>query len=118
MTTEEVANRLVELCRQDKIDECLAELFAADAKSIEASDAMGPPVTEGLEGIKAKSAMFQSAVEEFHSAQISDPIVAGNSFALTWVLDVTMKGRGRVTMEEVCVYMVKDGKINLEQFFY
>jgi hypothetical protein len=28
-----------------------------------------------------------------------------------------MKGRGRVKMEELCAYEVKDGKIVLEQFF-
>jgi limonene-1,2-epoxide hydrolase len=118
MTTQEVANQLVSLCRQGKIDEVQATLFAGDAKSIEANDMMGPRVVEGLEAIKAKSAAFQAGVEEFHGATISEPIVAGNSFALTWALDATFKGRGRMTIEEVCVYQVKDGKITLEQFFY
>ena len=71
-----------------------------------------------MEAIKAKSVTFQAEVEEFHCATISDPIVAGKSFAITWVLDATFKIRGRMTIEEVCVYQVKDGKIILEQFFY
>jgi len=29
-----------------------------------------------------------------------------------------MKGRGRVKMEEICVYQVKNGKVALEKFFY
>jgi len=33
-------------------------------------------------------------------------------------MDVTMKGMGRVKMEEVCVYKVKDGKVVSEQFFF
>ena len=33
-------------------------------------------------------------------------------------LDVTLEGRGRVTMEELCMYEVDDGKIVAEQFFY
>jgi hypothetical protein len=28
-----------------------------------------------------------------------------------------MKGRGRVKLEEICAYEVKDGKIISEQFF-
>ena len=118
MTTLEVANKMVELCRHGKIDEVQATLFAANAQSIEANEMMGPKVVSGLEGIKAKSVAFQSGVEEFHGATISDPIVAGNSFAITWAMDATFKGRGRMTIEEICAYQVKDGKIILEQFFY
>ena len=118
MTTQEAANRLVELCRQGKMDECQAELYADDVQSIEASDQMGPKVVSGKEGLKAKSVAFQESVEAFHGATISDPIVAGNSFAITWDMDATFKGMGRQAISEVCVYQVKDGKIILEQFFY
>ena len=44
-------------------------------------------------------------------------MIAGNSIAMTLSMDVTMKGRGRLKMEEICVYEVKDGKIAAEQFF-
>jgi limonene-1,2-epoxide hydrolase len=33
-------------------------------------------------------------------------------------MDVTMKGAGRINMEEIAVYEVKDGKIVKEQFFF
>jgi len=56
-------------------------------------------------------------VEKVHSCTASAPLVAGNAIAMTLELDVTMKGRGRMKMEEVCVYEVKDGKIASEQFF-
>ena len=118
LTTKEVANRLVELCRHGKIDDCQAELFAANAVSMEANDSMGPKIVAGLNGIKEKSKLFQSMVEEFHDARISDPVVGGNHFAMSWSMDVTMKGQKRTTMEEVCVYKVTDGKIVMEQFFY
>ncbi len=118
MTTTQVADKLVELCRQGKIDEALKTLFADNAQSIEANEMMGTKVVTGLDAIKAKSAAFQAGVEEFHGAKISDPIIAGNNFAITWAMDATFKGRGRMTIEEVCVYQVKDGKITLEQFFY
>ena len=74
--------------------------------------------TDVLIPLKEKSKAFQAGVEEFHGAVISEPFVAGNSFAITWALDATFKGRGRMTIQEVCAYQVKDGKITLEQFFY
>jgi len=57
-------------------------------------------------------------VEEFHGAKISDPVVGNNYFAVSWWLDTTMKGRGRMQMEEICLYHVQNGKIVMEQFFY
>lgn len=118
LTTEEVADRLVEICRAGKIDEALVELFSPNSVSVEANEMMGPKIVTGLAALKEKSKLFQSMLEEFHGAKISDPIVAGNHFAITWSLDATMKGQKRSTMDEVCVYKVEDGKIVLEQFFY
>ena len=118
MTTRDVANQLVELCRFGKIDEAQEILFAETIQSVEANEMMGAKIVAGLEAVKAKSVAFQEGVETFHGAEISDPIVAGNSFAITWKMDATFKGRGRMIIEEVCVYQVKDGKIVLEQFFY
>lgn len=118
MTTTSIAQQLVDLCRQGKIDEAQSSLFASDAQSIESSEMMGPKVVQGLDAIKAKAAAFQAGVETFHEAKISDPIIAGNNFAITWALDATFKQGGRMTIEEVCVYQVKDEKIVLEHFFY
>jgi hypothetical protein len=33
-------------------------------------------------------------------------------------MEVTMKGVGRIKMDEICVYKVEGGKIVKEQFFY
>lgn len=118
MTTAEVANQLVNLCRQGKNGEAISSLYAENIESVEANEMMGPKVQHGMEAILAKHNAFEESVEEFHNAEISKPLVAGNSFAITYLLDATFKGRGRMTMEEVCVYQVKDGKITLEQFFY
>ncbi|MBC7553770.1 MAG: nuclear transport factor 2 family protein [Taibaiella sp.] len=118
MTTQEVANRLVELCRMGQMEQTQTELYADDATSTEADDSMGPRLVNGLDGIKEKGKMFMSMVEEFHSSTISEPVVAGHCFSLSWAMDVTMKGQGRSTMEEICVYKVKDGQITGEWFFY
>jgi hypothetical protein len=49
---------------------------------------------------------------------MSDPLIAGNWITAVLTIDAIAKGRGRVNLNEVCVYQVRDGKIALEQFFY
>jgi hypothetical protein len=118
MSTEEIASRLVELSRQGKIEDVLKELFAGNAVSIEPNESMGPKMVSGLPAIIEKSKMFQSMVEEFHGSKISDPVVAGDYFSISWWIDTTMKGQGRTQMQEICVYKVENGKIISEQFFF
>ncbi len=117
MTTEQIANRLVELCRNWKNKEAYEELFADHAVAIEPE---GAPMreTKGKEALLAKNDQFGEMMEEFHENSVTDPIVMGNHFTVGMMLDVTMKGRGRDRMEELCVYEVKDGKIVKEEFFY
>ena len=114
MTTQQVANRLVELCRQGKIMETQQELYADDITTIEGDKAP----EKGKQAAIEKGKMFQSMMEEFHGSEISDPIIASDHFAISWMMDVTMKDKGRMKMEEICVYKVKDGKIVFEQFFF
>jgi hypothetical protein len=117
MTTKQIAERLVALCREGKFEEAQKTLFANDAVSIEPYETPEfPRETKGLNAILAKGQRFMSMVEQMHSMSVGDPIVAGSSFACTMRLDVTMKGQGRMDMSELCVYDVKDGKIISEQF--
>jgi hypothetical protein len=117
MTTQEVADRLVELCRQGQYEQAQKELYADDAVSIEPYAAEGfDKETTGLENIIEKGHKFMSSVEEIHGGSVSDAIVAGNVIAFTLNLDATYKEKGRMNMSELCVYHVKDGKIVAEQF--
>ena len=118
MTTQQVADRLVEMARQGKIDEILTELFAPNAVSIEPNEMMGPKQVSGLPAIIEKGKKFSTMLEAVHGSTISDPLVTKNYFSLSWVLDATMKGQGRMAMEEICVYKVENGKIVSEQFFF
>ena len=118
MTTNEIATKLVSLCREGKITEVLETLFANNAKSVEMDSSMGNKETIGLEAIKNKSKMFAAEIEEFYGQTISDPIVIGNTFAVTWFMDRKLKGQERSKLQEVCAYKVEDGKIILEQFIY
>jgi len=118
MTTPEIANRLVELCRKGDFTSAQKDLFSNDAMSIEphATPAFEKE-TKGLQAIIEKGEKWNSMVQETHSITVSDPLIATNSFAITMRLNVTMKERGHMDMTELCVYQVKDGKIISEQFF-
>ena len=118
MTTQEIANRLVELCRKGDFDAALKDLFSDDAKSIEpyATPAFEKE-TKGIKAIKEKGEKWNAMVQEVHSITVSDPMVATNAFCCTMRLNVTMKEGGPMDMTELCVYETKDGKIVSEQFF-
>lgn len=118
MTTGQIASRLAELCRKGQFEAAQKELFAEDAVSIEPESMPDvPKETTGLRAIIEKGHKFELMVDKVHSCNTSTPLVAGNAIAFTLTMDVTMKGRGRVTLEEICAYEVKDGKIVSEQFF-
>lgn len=118
MTIKQVADHLVKLCKEGRVDEAQAELYADNAVSIESNEMFGPKITEGLAAIKQKSINFQSMVQEFHGIEIGNLIFSDTHFALYWKFDVTFKGQPRIQMDEICVYKVANGKIVLEQFFY
>ena len=117
MTTQEVANRLVELCRNGKVLEAQEELFADNVTSVEPAHSPTPKAI-GREAVLAKGKQFASMIEERHSGSFSDPIVGGNYFSIVCKLDATMKGMGKVVWDEICLFEVKDGKVVSEQFFY
>ena len=120
MTTQEVANRFMELSKEGKYDLIQEELYAADCESIEPAHAMADGLTNaiGMEAIKEKGKKFNESIEEMHGGYTGDPIVAGNYFSVAMGMDATLKGVGRIKMDEIAVYEVKDGKITKEQFFF
>ena len=119
MTTQEVAGKLVHLCRQTKLMEAIEALYADDIVSVEA---VAPPgqsrESKGFATIKAKNEWWM-ANHEVHSSTVDEPLVAGSHFATTFKMDLTFKPENRrFYIEEVAVYEVKDGKVVHEQFFY
>lgn len=115
--TEKVAKRLVELCREGKNVQAIEELYDENIISIEPKGSRAER-TEGKTNVLAKTTQFTDMIEEMHGANISDPIVSGNHFSCIMEMDVTLKDMGRIPMNELCVYEVKDGKIVAEQFFF
>ncbi len=118
LTTTEVAARFNELAKEGNWNKIQDELFAENAVSIEPPNSPGLQSVEGLPAIRQKGKQFEEMVEEMHGGYSSDPLVTGNHFAVAMGMDGTMKGAGRVKMDEIALYEVKDGKIVKEQFFY
>jgi hypothetical protein len=118
MTTQDIANRLNELFKENKWMEAQQELFSEDAESIEPENSPGMKSAKGLDAISKKGEDFNNMVEEMHGGYVSEPIVAGNYIAVAMGIDCTYKGMGRQKMDEIALYEVKDGKIVKEQFFY
>ena len=117
MNTKEIAKRLVEICRKGDFEKAQKELFSQDALSVEPhSTPAFEKETKGLKAILEKGAKWNSMLEKVNKMEVSEPIVAANSFALTIHMDIVMKQRGPMDMTELCVYEVKDGKIVKEEF--
>ncbi len=118
MTTQEIANRLYELCQQGKFDTAQTELYNTNATSTE-KDMTGNAVTvTGMDAIVAKGKHFQSMIEEIHGGYTNEPKIFGNNIFMEMGMDVTLKGMGRMDMKEMCQYAVADGKIVSERFYY
>ena len=119
MSTQNVAQRYVELCKAGRFQECFDELFAKDAVSVEA---VAPPggerTTTGLEAVQAKSKQWAND-HVVHQVEVSGPFLNGDRFAVRFLFDVTNKPSGkRLKMEEIGLFSVNNDKITREEFFY
>lgn len=118
MTTREVATRFNELAQQEKWFEIQDELFADDVKSIDPPNSPYFGNAEGKAAVRRKGNDFVKNIEGVHKMYTSEPLVTGNHFTVAREKDITVKGFGRIQLNEIMLYEVKDGQIVLEQFFY
>ena len=118
LTTQEVAARFNELAQQEKWFEIQDEFFADNVRSIDPPNSPYFGCAEGKASVRKKGEDFVSRIEAAHRLYTTEPVVAGNHFAVGREKDMTVKGHGRIQINEIMLYEVKDGKIVLEQFFY
>ncbi len=117
MTTENIADRLVNLCRKGQNALAQVELYDDDIESIE-SQISRYKKTKGIKKVQKKTAMFYEMAQEIHKYELTDPIVVDNHFCFKLSIDVTLRGLGRVQVDELCIYHVKNEKIIKEEFYY
>jgi len=118
MTTQEVAARFNELAKQEKWFEIQDELFSDNVKSIDPPNSPYFKYAEGKTLVRKKGEEFVKKIEAAHRRHTTEPVVAGNHFAVGREVDITIEGFGRIQIKEVMLYEVKDGQIVSEQFFY
>jgi SnoaL-like domain len=118
MTTQEIGQKYVALCREGRRDECLA-LFSKDAVSVEAAAPPGGDRTaKGLDAIRAKSKWWAEN-HEVHKAELSGPYPHDDRFAVRFVFEITHKPSGqRRSIDEIGLFTVDAAKITREEFFY
>lgn len=117
MSTKEIADDVVAMAKAGDLDGIGAKYWADDVVSIEA---MASPMAHltGKDAVIGKQQWWNSA-HDVHSVETHGPYVNGDQFAVRWVMDVTQKDSGqRMTMDEVAVFTLKDGKIAEERFYY
>ena len=117
MTIAELAKDFTDLLKQGN-DEAAASKYNAD--NIVSYEAMEGPmaVCKGKEALKQKGDWWR-ANHEVHGASVEGPFVNGDQFAVRFKYDITPKETGkRITMDEIGVYTVKDGKVVAERFYY
>jgi ketosteroid isomerase-like protein len=117
MNTEEVATKLVELCRNGEWMKAVDELYSKDIVSVEAREMENMPAEmRGIDQVRGKTEWWEKNMQ-VHSANVGDPFVAGDKFVVQFDVDVTDKASNkRMQMSEVGIYTVKDGKVAREEF--
>ncbi len=113
MTTATIAHRLIELCTAGKFLEAQEELYDNDIVSIETDGTQ----TQGAANMHTKEETFLARVARMNSIQYSEIQVAGSYFSVVLSMEMELKEIGPLSLKEVCVYRVKEGKIVFEQFF-
>ncbi len=116
---ETIAKELVEKCRKQDFEGAIRAYYAPDVLNVEA---MAMPGKEkelrGFDEVLQHNIDWQQNTET-HKMEVSEPLVAGNHFVVKFALDMTCKQTNqRMTMEELGLYEVKDGKVTRAEFIY
>ena len=72
----------------------------------------------GKDANRKREEEFFASVEEFHGAGVLGRATTGDRSFSEWWMDVTLRGAGRVRMEQVAVRVWKDGLVVSERFYY
>ena len=117
MINQEIANRLVDLLRAGKFNEVYDELFHTDAEHIEPQSPHFANV-KGVAAIKAKDAAMGEHLRGIESMEVGDALVASRHIAIPYKLTANLKNGNQLSLDEIIVYEIEQGKIVSERFFY
>ena len=113
-TLASVGDELVSLCRQRAYGEAIDRLYAADVVTVEPCDER----LEGIEAVRKKNAWWMENFE-VHRSDVFGPWPHHDRFAVRFQSEVTHRPtQRRLSLDEVAIYTVRDGKIARVEFFY
>jgi hypothetical protein len=114
MTTPEVADRLIALCRAGKWVDAITELYAPDVRQAE----NGQTIPADRTGITEACRAWVGS-RDIHGADVLSTHVGPDSFVVEWRYDVTPHAtKQRHQWTEAPIYRVRDGRISDARFFY
>ena len=116
MSLEESLKGYFDLLNQGKSMDAFEKYYADDIIMQEPGE--DPRV--GKEANRKFELEYIAGIEEMHGAEIKNVAIndeTGVVFIQAW-MDATLKGYGRMQMEEVQVQTWKNGQISQERFFY
>lgn len=112
----ELGQQLVAMFNQGKADAWVRGVWSPAIESVE-----GVGMSMGWRGVKAVEAKNAEWMKThvLHGGRAEGPYVGSSGFSVKMTLDIedTTNGK-RVTMQEIGVYTVKNGKIVREEFMY
>lgn len=114
MNVHAIDTRINELILSGKAIDAFDEFYADDVVMQENSDA--PFVGKALN--RKRELEFFGSIEEFFGATLLASAVNGDTTFSQWSWDLSLKGMGRIEMNQVAVRTFKDGKVAHERFYY
>lgn len=119
MTALEIGKEIAALCKQGKHQEAIDRFYSPEIVSIEACSMPGMDRTmKGIQAIKGKNQWWVEN-HTIHGGSVDGPYPHDDRFILHFKYDVTPKQTGkRITLDEVGLYSVQNGKVAKEEFFY
>jgi ketosteroid isomerase-like protein len=116
MNTRAIAADLVAMCKEGKLAQSGEKYWADDVVSVEFGGA--DPVSRGKAAARAKGVWWAGS-HQVHGVKVDGPWVNGDQFVVRFTMDVTNKQSGqRMSLDEMAVYTLRNGKIAEERFFY
>ena len=120
MSTIEIGEKLVSLCREGKGMDAIDTLYDEKIVSVEAEGSEELPARmEGLEAIRKKNQWWYEN-HDVHDSDAAGPFKGQNpdQFAVVFETEVTFKPTGeRQTLSEVALFTVTNDKIVCEEFW-
>ena len=110
----EADNKLNEMILTGKGMDGFEEFYSHDCSMQENN---GAPCL-GKDANRKREHEFMTTVEAVHGGRVVATAVSGDTSFSEWEFEMTIKGMGRVKMEQVAVRKWRDGKIVAERFYH